>query len=138
MSEPGPDAMDWSPGPPDDRYYDRQGQPISLRHWCLLLGDDEYKRVAEDVFVMGEPVRVSTVWLGLNHNWTGGPPLIFETMCFGGTHDLHAWRYTTEEQALEGHAEVVTLLQLELGAMDEHADDVRDEQQRGRPDPNGC
>jgi len=29
-------------------------------------------------------VRVSTVFLGLNHAWDDGPPLLFETVVFGG------------------------------------------------------
>jgi hypothetical protein len=127
------------PPPPDlhSKWYDKQGRLIDLFNASELLSDPDYKRVAEDVFVMdGEPVRVSTVWLGLDHNWMGGRLLIFETMIFGGSHDLCAWRYTTEDEAKEGHAEAVTLLQLELGVLDE-PDDVRDEQQRGRPDPNG-
>ncbi|WP_166903861.1 hypothetical protein [Mycobacterium sp. DL440] len=35
-----------------------------------------------------DEVVVSTVWLGLNHSFTDdGPPIIFETMVFGGVHD---------------------------------------------------
>ena len=30
---------------------------------------------------------VSTVFLGLDHSWGGGPPLLFETMVFGGSFD---------------------------------------------------
>jgi hypothetical protein len=77
-----------------------------------LLADEEYKRVKQDVFVYdGEPVNVSTVWLGLDHNWwPDRPPLIFETMIFGGKLDLEVWRYSTEEQAVAGHADAVKLL----------------------------
>lgn len=120
------------------QWYDKQGQQIDLYNASELLGDEDYKVVAQDVFVFdGEPVKVSTVWLGLDHNWMGGRILIFETMIFGGSHDLCAWRYTTEDEAKEGHASAVTLLQLEQGVTHEHADDVQHEQQRGRPDPNG-
>lgn len=48
-------------------------------------------------------VRVSTVFLGLDHNYGDGPPLLFETMIFGGEHDASQWRYSTWEEAAEGH-----------------------------------
>jgi hypothetical protein len=107
-------------------WYDKQGNEIDLYNANELLMDEEYKFVAQDVFVMaGEPVKVSTVWLGLDHNWGGlfpdlpHRPKIFETMIFGGTHHLECWRYTTEQEALAGHREAVTLLQLELDALGE-------------------
>ena len=53
--------------------------------------------------------HVSTVWLGFDHNFCRqGPPLIFETMVFGwyGS-DLSQVRYSTEGEALEGHAKMV-------------------------------
>jgi len=53
---------------------------------------------------------VSTVWLGLDHGYGGGPPLIFETMVFGGAHDEDQWRYPTEVEALAGHAEICSVV----------------------------
>jgi|SRR5580698_2169976 hypothetical protein len=58
--------------------------------------------------------RVSTVWLGLNHNWMPGPPLIFETMIFGHTYDGYQRRYSTKEQAAEAHRQIVANLRLGL------------------------
>jgi hypothetical protein len=84
-------------------YYDRQGQPIGLMQWMKLFEDREYQRVALDEY--GE-IRVSTVWLGLDHNWGNGAKAIFETMVFGGKHDEEQWRYATEAEARAGHAEV--------------------------------
>lgn len=96
------------------RWYDRQGEPIPMRVATEYLEDYDYKVVKQDVFVYdGEPVKVSTVWLGLDHNWMPeGAPKIFETMIFGGKLDLDQWRYSTEEQALDGHDEAVTFLHL--------------------------
>ena len=48
-------------------------------------------------------VRVSTVFLGLDHSFGSGPPLLFETMIFGGEHDQYQKRCTTWEQAEEMH-----------------------------------
>jgi hypothetical protein len=53
--------------------------------------------------------RISTVWLGLNHNYFGGKPLIFETMVFGerGGHEEYMDRYSTWDEAVEGHKKAV-------------------------------
>src|SRR5215467_9051102 len=48
-------------------------------------------------------VTVSTVWLGLDHRFGEGPPIIFETMVFGGPDDQRQERYCTEAEALLGH-----------------------------------
>ncbi len=42
---------------------------------------------------------VSTVFLGMDHAWGDGPPMIFETMIFDGTNDEWADRCSTWEQA---------------------------------------
>jgi hypothetical protein len=42
--------------------------------------DHDYAIVAADYPVEG--VRVSTAWLGLDHSFLVGPPVIFETMVF--------------------------------------------------------
>lgn len=47
-------------------------------------------------------IRVSTVFLGLDHSWNG-PPEIYETMIFGGPHNEDQWRYSTREEAIAGH-----------------------------------
>lgn len=53
---------------------------------------------------------VSTVFLGLDHQFGGGPPLIFETMVFttdtNDPADGICERYSTWNEALKGHAEV--------------------------------
>lgn len=54
-------------------------------------------------------ITVSTVFLGMNHNFGHGPPLIFETMIFGGSEDGWQARYSTWDEAVEGHAEAVEI-----------------------------
>jgi hypothetical protein len=46
---------------------------------------------------------VSTVFLGLDHSFGFGPPMLFETMIFGGPHDQEMERYSTWEEAEAGH-----------------------------------
>lgn len=53
-------------------------------------------------------VRISTVFLGLNHQWQpGGEPLLYETMIFGGARDGEIDRYATWNEAMAGHAQRV-------------------------------
>jgi hypothetical protein len=82
-------------------YFNRRGEPISAKKWSRTLGNERVRRVA--LYDDGV-VAVSTVWLGLDHNYSGsGPPLIFETMVYGGVFDREQERYATEAQALVGH-----------------------------------
>src|SRR3990167_8834600 len=50
-----------------------------------------------------DDVEVSTVFLGLNHQYGDGPPLLFETMIFGGKLDQEQDRCTTWEEAEAMH-----------------------------------
>lgn len=47
---------------------------------------------------------VSTVFLGLDHSHGGGPPVLWETMVFGGLLSDECERYTSLEDAKSGHA----------------------------------
>lgn len=90
-------------------FYDRQGNPLADLHECGRLHENiGYKRVAKDT--IGD-YWVSTVWLGLNHQYDDGPILIFETMIFptDSYSEEFCERYTTEEQAIEGHQRAIEL-----------------------------
>lgn len=65
------------------------------------------RRVAQDQIV---DVRISTVFLGLDHQYGAGDPLLFETMIFGGEHDQYQDRCSTWEQAEKMHADAVALV----------------------------
>ena len=84
------------------RYYDRQGNPL------LRMSDADWspegRRVAKTT--IGD-VDVSTVHLIIDHRFGDGPPLIFETMVFGGPLDEECDRYSTEAEAKAGHAAMV-------------------------------
>lgn len=55
---------------------------------------------------LADDVRISTVFLGLDHGF-GGPPKLFETMVFGGWDDGNQWRYGTWKEAEAGHEQAV-------------------------------
>lgn len=52
-------------------------------------------------------VLISTVFLGLDHSFGHGRPLLFETMVFGGKLDQEMDRYSTWNEAEKGHATIV-------------------------------
>ena len=86
----------------------------SLLEWGRWFEKAE-RHVAKDTI---KGVDVSTVFLGLDHNYFGGPPLLFETMIFGGEHDDYQERYTTWDEALLGHGRALALVKGEKVEMD--------------------
>ncbi len=54
-------------------------------------------------------VKVSTVFLGLDHSFDRGAPILFETMIFGGKQDQYQERYHTWEEAEVGHRQACML-----------------------------
>ena len=75
-----------------------------LMEWGKVM-QKENRLVAK---VQSGDVRISTVFLGLNHQFGEGPPLLFETMVFGGKHDQECERYSTRDEALAGHCKMAT------------------------------
>ena len=73
--------------------------------WALNHGDTDCRRVNETV--IGE-TRISTVFIGIDHAWLGGPPMLFETMCFGGPLDMEQVRTSTWELAESQHEAICT------------------------------
>ena len=89
-------------------FYNRAGQPITMREWGEHFRQPLYKIVRQTQLRNGR--LVSTVWLGADHRIGPGPPLIFETMVFALpsiSGDLDQLRYATETEALAGHEAMV-------------------------------
>jgi hypothetical protein len=81
-------------------------QPVScsdLMTWAQWYETAD-RQVADS---MQGDVRVSTVFLGLDHGFGDGPPVLFETMVFinGSGGDME--RYCTWDEAVEGHQRMV-------------------------------
>lgn len=97
------------------RNYHRDGTPYPEGNDGLLqcardMGKRELHIVKQDTLWNG--IFVSTVWLGFDHQFGKGRPLIFESMVFmhTGKHlgkDLDQKRYSTEAEAIEGHKKLV-------------------------------
>lgn len=79
--------------------------PVDHLEWAKWYENAE-RRVA--LTKISENIKVSTVFLGLDHNFMlDGPPAIFETMVFGGPMDQNQERYSTWEEAEAGHEVMV-------------------------------
>lgn len=98
-------------------YYDANGMPISRERWALLFSEGAMSRLIARARV--GPILLSTVWLGIDHSWGQGPPVLFETMTFPRLLRDRArywdWqiqdRYHTVEQARAGHERWLRRLQ---------------------------
>lgn len=77
--------------------------PVDLMTWAR--GFERADRIVAKTDV-GDS-KVSTVFLGLDHSWGDGPPMIFETLVFGGPLAGEMERYSTWEEAEAGHAAMV-------------------------------
>jgi hypothetical protein len=81
--------------------------PVSdLIEWARWF-ETHSRHVANDLI---GGIRVSTVFLGLNHAFRSTRPLWFETMIFGGEHDGYQDRYETWEQAEAGHNKALEMV----------------------------
>ncbi len=93
---------------------DKQGDPVrepDVLKWGKWFESANEKRIVSQV-KLENGVRVSTVFLGIDHNFCmDGPPLLWETMIFGGPHDQWEERYSSLEDALLGHLQAVELAQ---------------------------
>ena len=76
--------------------------PCILNEWIENISKDNMVKKTK----IGN-VFISTVFLGLNHNYHEGPPILFETMVFGGHCDNLMNRYSTWEEAEKGHDEMI-------------------------------
>jgi len=93
------------------KYYDMQGNELTLEEWASRFEGRDSNRVAyNEMWVRNYPwsstyqVYVSTVLLGMDVSLgRDGLPLIFETMIFGGKYNEYQKRYSTLEQAVQGH-----------------------------------
>lgn len=85
---------------------------VDVMVWARWFDDPGKRRVANDVI---GGVQVSTVFLGLDHDFTGkGPPVLWETMVFDEEQDCE--RYASYEDAVAGHQRLVDTVRAKQGA----------------------
>jgi hypothetical protein len=117
-----PDTEEMSLPPEHSPYYilddNNQPQAADPRMWNEWLASSKDKQVAHDSFsdsATEENVSVSTVFLGINHNWGAGAPLIYETMVFGGTYADTCDRCSTRNEAIAQHNDACRRVAASLG-----------------------
>lgn len=59
-------------------------------------------------FTLVDDIRISTVFLGLDHSYRGSVPILFETMIFGEPLDQDMNRYEDIDSAETGHEMAVS------------------------------
>jgi len=96
-----------------DKYVlDADNNPVkvaTIEEWARFFENDSNRRVGFTQIT--SQVEVSTVFLGIDHRFGGdGPPILFETIVFGGDDDENTWRYCTWDEAKAGHDRVVARL----------------------------
>jgi len=97
----------------DNLYILSAGEPAPApdpHAWALWMGAHLDERRVAQAFV-GE-VEVSTIFLGIDMAWGWGAPTLWETALFSGPDGCTILaRYTSLEQAEEGHAAIVRMLE---------------------------
>jgi len=92
-----------------------------LMEWAKAfeISDRRVKKTRLEVSISGLLVKdrklgfveISTVFLGLDHSFGAkGPPILFETMVFGGEHDQYCERCSTWEAAEIMHEKVIQMV----------------------------
>jgi len=94
------------------RYYILEGKKVvgvdDVLVWGKMFNSREDRIVKKTK--IGD-VEVSTVFLGIDHSFGVGKPLLFETMIFGGGNDGYQERYETWRQAEAGHRKAIKVVQ---------------------------
>lgn len=86
-----------------------QGEPIEepdILRWAEWLSTGE-RTIANTQIT--DDIRVSTIFLSIDYGFSlddNHPPILWETMIFGGPDDMAQWRYTGRDQALAHHDQV--------------------------------
>jgi hypothetical protein len=92
---------------------DKTPVEVSLEVWAIWFGTANR---TVDKTEVAPGIEVSTVFLGLDHSFGDGPPLLFESMLFDDYDSGHMTdRYSTWEEAEAGHRAMVLAVRKRLG-----------------------
>jgi hypothetical protein len=90
---------------------DEAGNPVAepdIITWARWF--ERHNRVVMQTAFKDQGIAVSTVFLGLNHQFGDGPPLLWETMVFDNLPSFaesYCDRYSSLEEAKKGHQKAV-------------------------------
>lgn len=113
------------------RYYAPDGSPLTTLQWAEMF-EDRSDLPHWVSYVRGgfphQEIYVSTVWLGLDHSFGWGPPLVWETMAWPEDdpgNDMVCLRYPDYDHAWRGHLATVGALNTALEGHNWHAGQMR-------------
>ena len=116
----------------EDSYYRlEKGQPVR----CPPGDPERLRQQAGDDWVFAKTaiegpnwvLEVSTIFLGMDHNWSGDTPMLFETLVLkSDLCELTGQRYSTREEADTGHAKHVVLVR---EAAERHSRNLRTDEE---------
>jgi hypothetical protein len=91
---------------------DENGKPKpepDILTWGRWFERDERRIVRQQRWTRSDGVEVfvSTVFLGMDHRPTFGPPVLWETMTFIDGESVATYRFTSREAAIVGHNRAV-------------------------------
>jgi hypothetical protein len=103
-------------------YYklDEAGEPVpceNILEWAAWFAQSHEARVVVKT-ELPSGTTVSTVFLGIDHGFHGGDPVLWETMMFGGAYDLACDRYRSRKDAIVGHEVWVLVAKGEMTPID--------------------
>ena len=89
---------------------DKKPYNVTLEESYKLYDNPEMKITKQEY--IGD-ILVSTVFLGIDHSFGKSEiPVLWETMVFGGLYNEFTQRYTSHEEALKGHSEIINMINL--------------------------
>ena len=94
----------------------KEPDPIKWLEW-FETADRKVRKDTAKVSLKGRPIGnidISTVFLGIDHNFGDGKPLLFETMVFGGPLDQECERCSTWEAAEQMHEKMCEKVKLAI------------------------
>lgn len=86
--------------PETQSYKEVETEEEKIKSW-----DNDLRRI--DLTILDNDVRVSTVFLPIDHGYSIERPVLYETMVFGGKYSHYQERYRTEHEAIKGHKRIV-------------------------------
>jgi len=105
-------------------YYilDEFGNPVEesdIIKWGEWFSKNNHRRTIRKTRIGDDAILVSTVFLGINHNFImEGEPLIFETMvfCKNELNPMHNYqlRYSNSVSAVSGHKKIVDTIKASI------------------------
>ena len=83
----------------------------STMEWAIWFEKNDNKRQI-NLTTLDSKTVISTVFLGIGSFALQEKANLFETMVFGGKMDLKVYKYSTYEQAVKGHDDVVGIVKI--------------------------